>query len=361
MTPAVVVVGPGAVTSSGVVDPDLVRTALDCVDDRLAVHDDRIVTVRELWCSIAEAALHGAHGAGVVLVVPTRWASARVELVEDAMLTVCSDVVVRRRGDVLRTFAGAVVELDVDAPWDTDGVIASLDGAAAVAIDTPAGVGELDALALELERRLDRRGIEVIRVADDDVRAAAAIPSPTSRRRTARMGVIGCAVAVSAILAGAAWRSGPAPSDTTWIVEGRVAFEAPADWTVERVTTGPGSARVQVVSPDGRAEVHVTQAAVAPRETLEGTARTLSVALGRQPDGVFEAFRPDDVVAGRAAVSYREVRSGVVDWTVVVDRGVRIAIGCRDDTAEPRRGVACERAITTARNLGGTETPPGAS
>jgi len=121
---------------------------------------------------------------------------------------------------------------------------------------------------------------------------------------------------------------------------------------------------VQVVSPNGSAALHVTQAAVAPQETREGTARALDAALARQPGGVFEAFTPDDTVAGRNAVTYREIRADVVDWTVVVDRGVRIAIGCRDGSAAPRRSPVCERAVRTARTFGdddGTERLPGAS
>lgn len=347
----VVVVGPTNVVGGGSADVDLVRTALDCIDDRLAVHDDSIVTVRELWCAIAESVLRRHHDR-VILVVPTRWPSARADLVEDAMLTMADDVVVRRRGDVLRTLAPAVVELDPEVAWRVDDVVASVAGAARVVLD--------GRNAFDVERHLERRGVEVIRVDDDDVRAAAAVVRPARRRLPMR--VIACAVAVSAALAGAAWQSAPTPVNTTWIVEGPVAVEVPADWVVTRLTAGPGSARVQAVSPDGHAEVHVTRAQVSPLETLAATAGTLEAALRGQPAGVFEAFRGDDVVAGRPAVTYREVRAGVVDWTVVLDRGVRIAIGCRDaSSAEPRRTAVCERAVHSARRVSGTEPAPPAS
>ncbi|MCP9275478.1 type VII secretion-associated protein [Mycolicibacterium arenosum] len=350
----VVVVGPGAVTGPETVDPELVRTALDAVDDRLAVYDDRIVTVRELWGRVVDEALGERHDR-VTLVVPSWWPGSRVELVEDALLTLSAVVTVLRRGEVLRTLAPVVVELGPGAP-SVDEVLESCSGAATVVLDTPTGVGGLDAVALDVERRLERRGVEVIRVDDDGVRGAAGTDPqrPRPRWRPARVGVIACALTIAAALAGAALRPEPTRSApaTTWVVEGRVAVEVPANWAVERVVTGPGSARLQVMSPDGGAAVHITQAVVAPLETRDGTARALGAALQRQPAGVFTDFNPDDVVAGRHAVSYREVRSGVVDWTALVDGGVRIAIGCRDGSTEPRRTAVCERAIGSARTLG---------
>lgn len=105
--------------------------------------------------------------------------------------------------------------------------------------------------------------------------------------------------------------------------------------------------------------MHVTQAAVPQGETLEATALALRDALGRQPVGVFSDFTADDVVADRAAVTYRESRSGVVGWTVVVDDGVRIAVGCRDGSDVPRRHPACEHAIRTAHAIGGINSPTG--
>lgn len=363
MRSAVVVVGPGTVAAPSAVTPELVRTAIEFIDERLAVYDDRIVTVRDLWCRVAEAALRQRHDR-VVLVVPSQWPGARVELVEDALLTMSADVAVRRRGNVLRALAPAVVELGPDGP-SVDERLESLGGAHTVVLDSPVGVDGADASALELERRLERRGVEVIRVDDDGVRAAVLMssPAPHRRRSHARIGVMACAVAVSAALAWAAVRAERpgAPPDTTWVFEGRVAVEVPAAWAIERVVTGPGSARVQVVSADDSAALHITQAAVALQETRDGTARALEAALSRQPVGVFTAFDPDNVVAGRSAVSYREVRSGVVDWTVVVDGGVRIAIGCRDGSAEPRRNAFCEHAIGTARTFDGTERRADAS
>lgn len=351
----VVVVGPATVTASVVVDPELAQTALDCIDDRLAVLDDEILPVDELWRRIADAT---EPARVVTLVVPAQWSAARVERIEGALLTTCADVVVRRRADVLRALAPAVVELS-DTASIPDGILASVGGAATVVLDIPTGVRGLEPLAIELERRLERRGVDVIRADDETVRRVAGAEQVSPRRRfdATRLVAVVAALTIIAVLAGVALRAPPdaASDDAKWIFEGRVAVEVGAEWTVSRIVNGPGSARVQVVSPDGAVVLHLTQAAVPPQETREGTARALDAALGRQPAGVFADFDPAASVAGRDAVTYREVRSGIVDWTVVVEDGVRIAIGCLDGTVAPRRAVACERAIRTARTVDGID------
>jgi type VII secretion-associated protein (TIGR03931 family) len=138
------------------------------------------------------------------------------------------------------------------------------------------------------------------------------------------------------------------PPDASWLVEGRVAVEVPAGWAVERVTTGPGSARVQVTSPGDRSEViHVTQARVPDTETLASTAAALATVLAGQPEGIFVDFTAAGERAERSAVTYREVRAERrVDWTVLLDGGVRIAIGCQGTA--PASGGACDRAIRSA-------------
>jgi type VII secretion-associated protein (TIGR03931 family) len=154
-------------------------------------------------------------------------------------------------------------------------------------------------------------------------------------------------------LAGAALGPGDEASgsdDVTWVVEGRVAVEMPAHWTVERVASGPGSARVQVFSPgEPRVAIHVTQARVRVQETLRETAAALKAALDDQPPGVFADFNPGDYRAGRPAVTYRERRAAIaVDWVVMLDRGVRIAVGCQHAVDRTDPEVVCERAIRTA-------------
>jgi type VII secretion-associated protein (TIGR03931 family) len=144
---------------------------------------------------------------------------------------------------------------------------------------------------------------------------------------------------------------GAAP--TTFLVEGRVAVEVPAQWQIQRVVAGPGSARVQVTSPsDPEVTVHVTQSRVA-FATLDASAEALKHAIDAEPAGVFVDFNPVDTVAGRPAVTYREVRAGHdIRWAVLVDKDLRISIGCQsrhghDDAVRP----ACELAVHSARAL----------
>ncbi|HEX2213764.1 MAG TPA: type VII secretion-associated protein, partial [Mycobacterium sp.] len=111
-----------------------------------------------------------------------------------------------------------------------------------------------------------------------------------------------------------------------------------------------GSARLQLVSPSQReVALHVTQSAGTPDQDF-ATAESLRAALSNEPDGVFVDFNASDVRAGRPAVTYREIRPHRhVAWAVLVDGGVRIAIGCQ---SAPARGDlvrdVCDRAIRSA-------------
>lgn len=366
----VLVVGPHGVTGARAVEPDLATVALDAIDDRLAVHNGRIVTVEELWEAVAAAAL-GADADpvdGVTLVVPTSWRPARVEVVEAALLAFSSTVRVRRRAEVLRALAPMVVEFGsggavvtnvegvvtaVASSHGSDAVLDALGDCSAVVLDVPAGVSA--ALADELDRRCRRRRIEVSRVGDSDVRRLADDADRRSSRAgvfdVRRMSLAAGIVAVVALLAGAALRAPPDPTggvEGKWVLEGRVAVQVPATWSVRRVVSGPGSARVEMAAPDAADAVHLTQAVVAIDETIQTTARTLDAAVRAETAGVFTDFDPAAVVAGRPAVTYREVRAeAVVEWIVLVDRGVRIAVGC---TAP--RSADCERAVASAHTLG---------
>lgn len=138
---------------------------------------------------------------------------------------------------------------------------------------------------------------------------------------------------------------------TSLLVEGRVQFVVPAEWAVRRIPAGgAGSARVEVISPeDPEAIVHVTQVRVKSTETLASTAETLRAAMGKEPPGVFMHFKADDLMMGRPAVSYTEVREGHdVAWTVLLDGDLRIGVGCqfkKDNYAAVQQG--CELAIRT--------------
>lgn len=174
---------------------------------------------------------------------------------------------------------------------------------------------------------------------------------------------LGAAAIVLAVSAPAATTVGrhrePTPlaveaTPTTFLVEGRVAVTVPADWSTQRVTVGPGSARVQVTSPsDPEVALHVTQSPVTG-ETLSGTAERLRRAIEAAPAGSFVDFNASGTSVGRPAVTYREVRAGHdVRWTVLLDGPVRIGLGCqsRPGREEAVRAV-CEQAVRSAHAIG---------
>ncbi len=168
------------------------------------------------------------------------------------------------------------------------------------------------------------------------------------RLRRPRAVALALAAGAAVSLAGAAIAVRPPATQT--VVEGRIAVRFPADWTVARVTAGPGSRRLQAApAADPELAVHVTQS-YAPESTPAGTAAVLRRAIADQPAGVFVNFRADGRAAGRPAVTYREVRPGrVVDWSVVLVGSTRIGFGCQ---SPPQRTHAvrdaCEQAIASA-------------
>ena len=187
-------------------------------------------------------------------------------------------------------------------------------------------------------------------------------PEVTRRSRFRPAVVAGAAVAVVMCAVGVATENprpstAAGPSDaTTELVEGRITVRVPAHWNVARVTAGPGSRRVQVTAGgDHYAALHITQSYV-PGESLGATAELLQRELDRQPPGVFTDFRARDQRAGRAVVSYREVRGArEIGWVVLVDGATRIAIGCQgaagsSDTVDE----ACDGAVRSAREITGT-------
>ena len=365
MSGVVVVVGPKEVVARGAVDPELATIALESLDDDLALVDDRVLSVDELWRDVLGSAANGPRKR-LRLVCPSWWGPRRVARVTAAAGHWSDDVVVVLRSEV-RTAAAAVVELGPELvivradgrrhviarashPADiVEAVVACVDGLPAVTVDAPSGVTLLGA---NLVRALRVRGVEV--TLEDDRTLAAAVGGAADTRSvrwhvTPRTVGVAAAILTAGGLATAAVAVDGRPEeppDASWLVEGRVAVEVPARWTVERVTTGPGSARVQLTSPDDRSEViHVTQSRVPDTETLDSTAAALAAILAGQPRGIFVDFTAAGERAERSAVTYREVRPDRrVDWTVLLDGGVRIAIGCQG--AAPQD--ACERAIRSA-------------
>jgi len=86
---------------------------------------------------------------------------------------------------------------------------------------------------------------------------------------------------------------------------------------------------------------------------LSATAEFLKQAIDAEPNGVFVDFNPAGNSAGRPAVTYREVRSGHdIRWTVLVDKAVRISIGCQSRHGfEGAMRQVCELAVRSARAL----------
>lgn len=377
----VVLLGPNTIRAPGTVDDGRATVALDCLDDRLALVDDRALPVEELWRDVMSSAVGAL--TSIALVLPSWWAPHRCSLVVGAVPTTCADVVVLRRSDVLRAgdacvvveiaddlvtvYAGPVTPAAVprtggDAATSA-AVIDRIETPVAAVIDVPSGVGGARALADEIGRGLRARGSPVS-VADDGTilrrvgTAGRRRPAPlTGRLGQPRIAVAGASVLSVAALAGAAVGSGAdeiVAAESVAVVEGRVSVEVPAHWRVERVTTGPGSARLQVVSPsDAHAAIHVTQSPVPMQQSLTSAAEVLRKALATQPEGVFVEFKTADRRADRPVITYQEVRPDhVVDWTVLLDDGVRIAIGCQSAPDRVPPDSECERAIRSARALG---------
>jgi type VII secretion-associated protein (TIGR03931 family) len=379
----VVEVGPAGVQvlrgpSAARPDEAMVSAVLDGIDDDVALFDERPVAVAELMRAVMSSIL-GDSRDPVAIVHPSWWSRARIDLVVRS-LGATRKVVAVSRSEVARAAgrAGPVIEIAeecvaVAGPGLRVFGRGNIESVAAVAtesgqpgdvlLDAPAGIVGSAQTAEGLRVALAARGRSA---RDVDV---AAIAGAVPVRRRAR-GLVATFLAVSGVLAalvlpdgremvGAAVATlrpdGGAPAPTAVnLVEGRIVVEVPPHWNVERVRSGSGSRRVQVDSPtDADIALHIT-AAYTPGSTLARAAEVLGDAVAAQTPGVFVGFRSAVEVAGRPAVTYREVRAGrVVDWSVVLSGSTRIGIGCQSapDRTEVVRG-ACEQAIRTARELG---------
>jgi type VII secretion-associated protein (TIGR03931 family) len=161
------------------------------------------------------------------------------------------------------------------------------------------------------------------------------------------------AAALAVGLAGTAHLPASPPAQTTGahLARGPVAATVPPDWTVRGVTGGPGSPRIEVVSPtDPLAVLHITWSPAAGA-SLADLAAALDRAVAGQPAGVFVDFRPDGRAAGRPAVTYAEVRPGrVIRWSVLLDGDTRIGVGCQSAADRPEAvAPACDEALASAR------------
>lgn len=400
MPPILLQVGPadiGVVGAHSDARPDaMVAAALDSLDDPVALLGDRAVGVDDLLVSVLAAAL-GPDCAAVTVVHPTPWPRRRVERVRAATAVTGTAVRAVPRSEFLRGHHGGdpvVVEIATDrvavcrrgpvrlfGRRDYAGIaslIAHRAGGVPVLIDAPDAVPGVAHTAGQIRNTLADSGIDSQIVAID--------PPPSTPPATSVAGgrvrrpwttppaliataLIATVVAATMVTVAAIWPR-PAPTsapDAVAMVEGRVAVDIPSGWPVRRVTGGPGSRRVEVASPtDGRSVLHITSA-YAPEGTLAEAAAVLEPLAAAEP-AVFGDFEAAAEVAGRPALTYREVRPGrVVTWVVVLDGAMRIGIGCQcaPGREESLAGV-CQAAIASARdtgasNTGGTARAPDAS
>ncbi|MFN8032247.1 MAG: type VII secretion-associated protein [Mycobacterium sp.] len=366
-------------------DDGIVAQALAGIDETTVLLDERPVTVDSLWRHIVSSCI-GDHCGPVTLVHPSWWPPRRVARAVDAATSVAAEVLATPRSALIaghqRDAATTVVELadDIVAICAADGSIRRLarsDDASAVVsgiaeghilIDAPHGVHGAQELAAALRKALVCRGLSaaIVRLEERmEPPTAEAAPADPVRRSwlsaravaAALVGIVVCGVGVATTRP-----SGSVSvlrADSADLVEGRVSLRIPAGWTVTRVTAGPGSRRVEIASPvDHRVVLHLTQS-YAPEQTLDTTAQTLRRALAEEPAGTFVDFDPDNRRAGRAAVTYREVRTGHhIRWSVFVDGATRIGIGCQSGPGDENAiDAACDDAIRSARDLVGTPRP----
>lgn len=370
MRTAVIEVGPQTVRGPDPGPREWISVAIECVDDEVALLDAGLVEVRRLWRDLLEL-VAGKHPGTLVLVIPTWWSSARVGVLTEAARGLGDDVVVMRRASVLvAEGATPVVELAeefavIAAPAGGFEVLSRAERDIAgylsvgreVLIDVP---GEVAPFGPAFAARLRADGILVVysdrqrmmrSVGAELVRRAA--PEPTLGRRRRTVAVLLGALATLAAAAGG-WLAQtpsvqpPADTSTVMLVEGRVAVRVPAQWAVEKITSGPGSARVRVSAPASESTaLHVTQSAGTASSTIVEVAETLRRALESERPGVFRDLDPAGSVGGRPAVTYREIRAdSETSWAVLIAGVIRVAIGCQSPPGRPEAiQDACVRAV----------------
>jgi type VII secretion-associated protein (TIGR03931 family) len=377
----------------------MVRVAFDSIDDPVTLVDLRPVAVESLWRMVLGSTDCG-NPERAIVVHPSWWAPRRIDVVGAAAQVLAGEVVMRprswllsqacprqsqrttvvaeitdcfvaiigttavaesRRGEpqrVVEAVVRSVLEMTSDvtaaAVIDAPSTVAGAGGLSAMIADGLQASGRIGTVLVVDDARLKTSAVQVIQ--GDDSNCESHVAGRDYRRHWALALAVLLAVAVLGVLGALASARRGAPVDdggvpTTFLVEGRVALEVPAQWPTQRVVAGPGSARVQVTSPsDPEMLLHVTQSRVA-LEALSATAESLKQAIDAEPTGVFVDFNPAGSVAGRPVVSYREVRPGHdIRWNVLVDKAVRISIGCQSPHGhEDAMRQVCELAVRSAR------------
>jgi type VII secretion-associated protein (TIGR03931 family) len=375
VTAAVCEVGPATVrmvgSPSAPTDSTAVAAVLDAGADMLVVVDDTVVPAVQVWRGTLAPLLRDR--TSVRVVHPTWWTPQRVALLVEAVEELADSVETATRTQALARDDAVVVEIAahlvvvgnagevraaVPRPLLGRGDVADRvvrtvleTRYPAVLLDAPPGVPGADVLAADITRRL--QGIRTVTPAR--IHTPQAPPRDTRQPRTAPrlapllVAALVVAVALTAVVA--ARRPSPPPLVRA-LLEGRVTTQIPDGWEIRRVRNGPGSARVEVVAPDGAVALHVTQAPV-PGRSLTDVAADLRTALDRQPPGVFTDFHPHDEYAGRPVVSYNERRGDRdIRWLVLVDGDTRIGIGCQSPVGAPHEvEQACGSAVRTAHEI----------
>lgn len=364
----------GATNDCGTVHHDTaVSAALDAIDDPVALVGERPVDIDGLWRHVLRSLIDG-RCESLTIVHPSWWPRRRVDVVVRAARTMADQVApVARRDLVGRAVSEVLIETGTESGADVIAVTNGWDTAVHLRTDFArtvevaagwAGDGPVyfDVLCdPDIRGAFGARGLPTV---DVDVaafaHAAARSDPPAIRRRVHRVGwrnAVAVAVVTLAAIALCLVDFHSSPGSAS-LVEGRIAVEIPATWTVQRITGGPGSRRVQVTSPsDPETALHITQT-YAPGNSLEEAAAVLGRAIVGQAPEVFVDFQSHGEAAGRSAVTYREVRAGrVIYWSVVLAGATRISIGCQSPTGrEEAVREACDRALGSAREIVGTET-----
>ena len=236
MTEVVVEVGPGTVRGPGDAPAELVSTALECIDDDIALIGDHPVAVADLWREVMKSAV-GDPAETVVLVCPTWWASQRTAVVHSAATSAATNVVVLQRTHVLAhglsTRAATVVEIAPefvvvsrsgagivvvprrgDPAAVAEAVADEVGSSAAVLVDAPVGVDGAFALGVAIADRARASGIAVSIADPDSALRGAALLRMHHHREATDVRDVGRAPAAQSPTIGGACRR-PAVRDGT--------------------------------------------------------------------------------------------------------------------------------------------------
>ena len=288
----------------------MVRVAFDSIDDPVTLVDLRPVTVDSLWRTVLGSVDCGSPERAIV-VHPSWWTPTRLDVVGTAAQVLACEVVMRPRSWLLTQASplesqhtAVVAEIadcfvvvtgaEVVAETRRGNLSMSFGGCAFHPRDNvrpDRGGGDRRAEHSRWCRRTggdDRQGLQAsgmigaVKVVDDrrpEKGCRRDYPGRRQQLRVTRCGAWGAIIVVAgrlalavlliiAVLGALASSRHGAPAGesvpTTFLVEGRVAVEVPAQWPTQRVVAGPGSARVQVTSSsDPEMALHVTQSRIA--------------------------------------------------------------------------------------------------